>query len=64
MYTHERDSGRKRGGGVDKILRVLAQISSLTFCPVCWPTDRNQRMERGRKTDSSSGAPGLSWPNQ
>lgn len=41
------------GGGV-KILRVLAQINSLTFCPVSWATGKKKRMEDGRKTDSIS----------
>lgn len=42
-------------GGVGlKIVRFLAQINSLTFCPVYWPTGRNKRMEQGRKTDSLS----------
>lgn len=53
----ERENERKKGG-VDKILRVLAQINSPAFCPVCRLTGRNIRMEQGRKTDSGS------WPNQ
>lgn len=50
-YMKGRTSEKGEGG---KILRVLAQINSLTFCPVCWPTGRNKRMKQERKTDSLS----------
>lgn len=45
---------KMRGGGgegADKILGVLALINWLTFCPVCWLTGCNIRMEHERRTD-------------
>lgn len=44
--------GGGEGGGADKILGVLALINWLTFCPVCWLTGRDIRMEHERRTDS------------
>lgn len=53
---------REKGEGVKS--SVLAQINSLTFCPVCWPTGRNKRMKQERKTDRLSVALDLSHQNQ
>lgn len=48
----ERENERgKRGREAEKILGVLALINWLTFCPVCWLTGRDIRMEhRGEPT--------------
>lgn len=44
-------------GRVDGILRVLAPINSLTFCPDCYVTDTDKRMQQGKKRQSLS----ISW---
>lgn len=52
ISERENERGRKGGGRADKILGVLALINWLTFCPVCWLTGRDIRMEYERRTDS------------
>lgn len=53
ISERENERGEKKGrGGADKILGVLALNNRLTFCPVCWLTRRDIRMEHERRTDS------------